>query len=256
MGYGNIILVDVSFPPKIMKDLAKLRFIWIDHHVTAIESSRKFGYDWLPGKRQEIGKAACELAWEFFFPDRPTPDIIQRISAYDVWDKDRFDWKTEVLPLQSALRVTYGVSEYYLWPEFNDLLCLGQRGLQDLLDKGMLLGKYDAIKFKSDVERFSFPITVAGKYRGVALIGTNFTSIVFDSVIQEYDVYCVANRRESKEKGVYFTLSLYAEPNRIDLNLGEYLRSKFGDNAGGHKCAAGAQIELDDFMKLILDKEI
>ena len=83
---------------------------------------------------------------------------------------------------------------------------------------------------------------------------------MFQSVFPDYDVYCVFNRKNGrKENGEVeevYSLSLYSEPNRIDLNLGEYLKSKYGDAAGGHASAAGAQIPFEDFMKLLIDKTI
>jgi len=186
--------------------------------------------------------------------------IIQRLSAYDVWDRGRFNWENEVLPLQAALKVTYGIGEKYIWPHFENLIRLEETGLNILLDTGRIINKYDAMRFKSEVGRFAFPITVAGKYRGIAMIGTAFTSLVFQSVFSEYEIYCVFNRKNGrKENGEIeevYSLSLYSEPDRIDLNLGEYLKSKFGDAAGGHASAAGAQISFDDFMKLLVEKII
>ena len=186
--------------------------------------------------------------------------IIQRLSAYDVWDRGRFNWENEVLPLQAALKVTYGIGEKYIWPHFENLIRLEETGLNILLDTGRIINKYDAMRFKSEVGRFAFPIVVAGKYKGIAMLGTAFTSLVFQSVFSEYEVYCVFNRKNGrKENGEIeevYSLSLYSEPDRIDLNLGEYLKSKFGDAAGGHASAAGAQISFDDFMKLLIEKVI
>lgn len=257
--YDKVILVDISFPPEYMKQLLEIEMntpntiIWIDHHVTAIDNSIKHGYDNLPGLRRN-GTAACELTWEYFYQDRPTPAIIQRLGAYDVWDKSRFDWENETLPLQSALRVTYGNGEYYIWPVFEELISKTNDDLEHLYQLGRELNKADAIRFKSDVERFGFPITVAGKYKGIGIMGTSFTSIVFASVLEEYDIYLVINRRRKtvdNETQYFFQLSMYSEPGRIDFNLGQYLQSRFGDAAGGHATAAGAQVSREVFDELL-----
>lgn len=260
MGYNIIILVDISFPKEIMKALKEWKngvVVWIDHHVTAINDSISEGYTDLEGSR-EIGTAACELAWKYFFPDNPVPEIIKRLSTYDVWDYSRYDWNQEVLPLQSALKLTYGIGEYYIAPHFEDLINITPEDLEKLLETGRMLNKYDAMKFRSAVKRFGFPITVAngyngkiGGYKGIAIIGTSFTSLVFDSVKNDYDVYCVCNRKISKDGTPIYSLSLYSEPNRINLNLGEYLRAQFGKEAGGHASAAGAVVSEEAFMKLI-----
>ena len=260
-GYTLIFMVDISFPPAFMKDLKAWtggKVVWIDHHITAIDGSEAEGYSDMEGLRR-IGTAACELCWEYLY-DQPAPMIIQRLSAYDVWDRTRFNWEDEVLPLQAALKVTYGIGEKYIWPNFNNLVQMGEKGINILLGTGKLLNKYDAMRFKSEVGRFAFPIVVGGHYKGIAILGTSFTSLVFQSVFPDYEVYCVFNRKNGRkddgEVEEVYSLSLYSEPNRIDLNLGEYLKSKYGDAAGGHASAAGAQIPFEDFMKLLIDKTI
>ena len=260
-GYTLIFMVDISFPPAFMKDLKAWtggKVVWIDHHITAIDGSEAEGYSDMEGLRR-IGTAACELCWEYLY-DQRAPMIIQRLSAYHVWDRTRFNWEDEVLPLQAALKVTYGIGEKYIWPNFNNLVQMGEKGINILLGTGKLLNKYDAMRFKSEVGRFAFPIVVGGHYKGIAILGTSFTSLVFQSVFPDYDVYCVFNRKNGRkdngEVEEVYSLSLYSEPNRIDLNLGEYLKSKYGDAAGGHASAAGAQIPFEDFMKLLIDKTI
>jgi len=57
---------------------------WIDHHSSSIE---RFGesYGHWAGIR-EVGKAGCELTWEFLFPEEPMPRIVSMLGRYDVWD--------------------------------------------------------------------------------------------------------------------------------------------------------------------------
>lgn len=260
-GYDHIVMVDVSFPPAVMKQfrdkskMGKFKVTWIDHHITAVNSSTEYNYSDLFGLRK-IGIAACELTWQYFYGDN-IPLIIQYLGAYDVWDKNRFDWENEILPLQSALREEYGVGEFFIWPVFVELIEKSSEILPKLINIGKLLNRYDTIRFKSIVKRFAFPITVAGKYNGIALMGTDFTSLVFQSVLDQYDIYCIFNRKQDDSGNEVYVLSLYAEPGRIpDMNLGVYLREQFGDAAGGHATAAGAQIPREAFDKLLNSKEI
>ncbi len=115
----TIIVVDFSFIPYEMdllygygsdkdnrgrhqgKDL-----IWIDHHKSAINESALGWYYRCAGKR-DITKAACELAWEYFFPDKEMPEAVRLLGRYDVWDhKDE-----NVLPFQ------YGIQLYNTDPD-------------------------------------------------------------------------------------------------------------------------------------------
>lgn len=257
--YDEIIMVDLSFPPSTMLEYQKElgdRFIWIDHHDTAIKSSEVYGYSGCTGIRT-IGTAACVLTWKFFFGNEEVPYIIDLLGSYDVWNKTKYSWDQEALPLQSALRTEYGgVSMRRIWPAFDSLISIKRDDAGGLMEKGRYLCKYNRERYKSAVSKFGFPITVASKYRGIAILGTDFTSIVFGSVEETYDIYCVANRRENSEGATIYTLSLYSEPGRVDLNLGQYLRDRFGESAGGHQCAAGAEISFQDFFRLITEQVI
>lgn len=72
---------------------------WIDHHKTVIEAVKDYN---VKGKRR-IGTAACELTWEYLFDDIETPDVVELLSAYDVWDHDRFEW-SDVMAFQYGMR--------------------------------------------------------------------------------------------------------------------------------------------------------
>lgn len=99
----EVYMADVSMPLEAMKMIAAEAdtFIWIDHHEKAIAETRPEMPDntfvvYLPER------AACEIAWRWFFPDQETPEIIASLGAYDVWRKDDPDrhWGMWVLPIQ------------------------------------------------------------------------------------------------------------------------------------------------------------
>lgn len=96
---GEVVFaVDFSFDMIDMTILWKnsnCQFIWIDHHKSAIEKATG-GLEAIEGKR-EIGKAACELTWEYLFPDEPMPEAVRLLGAYDTW---RFDQKLDVIELE------------------------------------------------------------------------------------------------------------------------------------------------------------
>lgn len=101
-GY-KVYMADVSMPLEAMKMIAAEAdtFTWIDHHEKAIAEIRPE----MPDNTFVVsipGKAACEIAWDWFFPDQETPEIIASLGAYDVWRKDDPDrhWGKWVLPIQ------------------------------------------------------------------------------------------------------------------------------------------------------------
>lgn len=247
--YGEIYLVDISFTPDLMKKYAK-RMTWIDHHATAINSSIENNYSWIVGNRV-VGVAACELCWYYFFPNIQIPKIIQYLGAYDVWNKDKFDWENEVLPLQNALRASVGMSMDGVYPIFSD--SIDNFNLDLLFEMGRLIKNYEDYGFKSAVKNYAFPVLVAGKYKGVAMLTHNFGSRIFSSVINDYDIYITVNRKNNQTTGQAptYNLSMYSEPGRVpDFNIGEYLKS-FNLGGGGHACAGGSVITEQQFLNLL-----
>lgn len=90
---NNVTLLDFTFEPwNEMEHLLAVanHVTWIDHHKTAIEMWHENGGDNIEGVRV-IGKAACELAWEYYFPGQNIPHGVFLLGDYDVWrhsDKD------------------------------------------------------------------------------------------------------------------------------------------------------------------------
>ena len=97
------------------------RFIWIDHHISAINEN----YTEYKGIR-DTKFAACELTWKTLFPDIPVPIAVQLLSAYDVWNKSRFDWDKMTLPFQYGMRLICNKPEKFPMELFenDDLIVL------------------------------------------------------------------------------------------------------------------------------------
>lgn len=251
--YDTVIIVDISFPTDHMlmykaasKDPEKT-VIWIDHHITAINDSLNSGYSDIPGLRG-IEFAACEYAWKFFFPNTIVPEIIQYNSAYDIWDKGRFNWSEVVVPIQFAQRAKYGVWLEAIWNDFRNLIYSNLEELDFLIESGTLISKYLERVWKSAVKNYSFEITVAGHLRGICIMSTEFSSNIFQSIWQEYDIMCVVNRRG---QGAY-SCSLYIDPSKYgSFSAGEYLKENYG--GGGHKGAAGCLLNQEQFEKLTIE---
>lgn len=253
--FDEIFIVDISFPAKTMKWLkSNVDVCWIDHHITAIKQSETNGYSDLDGIRQ-VGTAACELCWKFFYKDK-VPQAIEYLGCYDVWDHSRYDWDIEVVPFQLSLKATYGMSFDQIYGDFDNLMTLGV-GMNPILEAGRKISQYESRQFASAVKTYAFPVKVADKFNGIAMLTNSMGSRIFDSVKNDYDVYVTANRRTDDNGNVYFTAGLYAEQGRIDFNLGEYVQSKFGaDRAGGHQFSCGTTLTKEEFMELVMEGRI
>ena len=95
---SNVYMVDFSYKPNEMIYLKNnFNFYWIDHHVSAINDSIKFGYNDCKGIRI-IGKSGAELAW-VFCSEKPIPEFIKLVGDFDTFrnSQDK-EFEDKVLP--------------------------------------------------------------------------------------------------------------------------------------------------------------
>ena len=92
--YDKVIMCDISFPKDIMSYLLikyEENFIWIDHHKSAlIENDVNWRRRALshvrpshPSGLRDMNFAACELTWQYFFPNETMPELVRLLGMYD-----------------------------------------------------------------------------------------------------------------------------------------------------------------------------
>ena len=245
-----ICIVDISFPTEYMQYLrSSSRVIWIDHHITAIEDSERSGYSDIPGLRRN-GTAACELTWEFFNPKKECPSIVQLAGAYDVWNKDRFNWDDDVLPLQFGLKGRYSVNLKEIDKDWDVLT--SEDAYYDVIEEGQVILQFLKNQWSGWMSNSAFPVTVDGKYSAICIISPMFSSNSFESVIDKYDLCIVVS---PKDQGQRFGIGMYKSPEKCpEFSCGKYLKDLCG--GGGHDGAAGGTLSKEQFMSIVFDKVI
>lgn len=234
--FDQLILVDITFPPDIMLSI-KDRLTWVDHHITAIQDSEKNGYSGVPGIRK-VGEGACSLAWKYFMKS-PVPKAVSLLSAYDVWDKGKYDWERETLPFQYALRGLYGLN----------LPVFFEENLEDKLNIGRIILKYQKEEWRRSVNKNAFPITVDGKWKGIAMITTNSGSLQFDHVYNDYDIFVWG----TLDKNGVFKFSIASNKTRAEeFNCGVFMKEHY--HGGGHQGVAGGWMYMTQFQEFIQQK--
>ena len=236
--HEDIVICDISFPMEYMFELNKTKkLVWIDHHASAIDAYEEFlkkDFSPIPGNRS-IKKAAIELTWEYFFPDKPVPLGVKLLALNDLYDlKDK-----RVRPFEYAFQAE-GVNRPYerIWHEL----------FEDKIDIPLMVEKGKAILsyIKHRDYRLVRNLAFEGTYKNYRFIAANMPQAgtdFFESLdnVANYDFY-VSFTLNKKSK---WNLSFRTTRDNVDVSE---IASTFG--GGGHKKASGASglDELPDFL--------
>ncbi len=220
-------LLDFSLPvPEmtLIQGEVGMFFVWIDHHVTAIETLTHF--ERLPGARGP-NTAACLLAWKFCHPKRLIPSAVRYIADRDVW---RFEYGDATRYFYEIYKLKHTHPEEPIWDKW-----LSDADISLDLAKGEKLYEARTRELKYFADRLGVPEEI------VASDGRTYKSLCVNypgsgdmgQVIKDmgYDIaHCYADQgREGRLVRVH---SLYSDV----ADVGAMAKEKGG---AGHRGAAG-----------------
>jgi hypothetical protein len=81
-----VYILDFSFSPQIMHGIEAqaAKLVMLDHHKSAAEQLT--GFSCRCGVIHfDMDKSGARLAWEFFHPDSPVPDLVRFVEDRDIW---------------------------------------------------------------------------------------------------------------------------------------------------------------------------
>lgn len=123
--YNQIIMCDISFSKEEMLKLYERlnsNFIWIDHHISAIKDNVLFNLEKGGNYHidyygiRDIEFAACELTWQYFFPNEPMPEIVRLLGRYDCFGHKGTNEEQKILEFQYGARQKISnYEEAYEW---------------------------------------------------------------------------------------------------------------------------------------------
>ncbi|MBN2661570.1 MAG: hypothetical protein JXR54_09915 [Tannerellaceae bacterium] len=259
--YDKVIMCDISFPAEVMYNAQEAfhisggvsNFVWIDHHVSAINSVKKYfeerdamankGY---PEGIRRTDFAACELTWKYFFPDEAMPEIVRLIGRYDCFGHKGTDEEQKVLEFQYGARAV--ISDYKT--AYANLVSLDVRDQSNIEEKGEATYKYLCTEAKQTYAK-AFPIEFywaqdIGRVNGnpkqcnakfICVNQERFNPINFgiDYHKEGYDGFACFWYKDGK-----WSFSLYNDNGQVDCSA---IAKNYG--GGGHKGAAGFVYEGD-----------
>lgn len=237
--HDSIVICDISFPMEYMFKLHNTKdLIWIDHHASAIEAYENYltkaNCLGIKGNRS-IKKAAIELTWEYFLPQKEIPLGVKLLALNDLFDlKDK-----RVRPFEFAFQ-SLGVNRPYekVWKELFE----NKLDISLMVEKGKAILSY--IKHRD--YRLSRNMTFEGTYLGLRFLAANMPqagSDFFDSLdnVENYD-FLISFSLNKRSK---WNLSFRTTKDHVDVSQ---IASTLG--GGGHKKASGASglDKLPDFL--------
>ncbi len=82
-----VYILDFSFPADILRaiDERAARLVLLDHHKSAADALDGFACR-CGVVHFDMTKSGARLAWEFFLPDEPVPDLVRYIEDRDLWN--------------------------------------------------------------------------------------------------------------------------------------------------------------------------
>ena len=236
-----IVMIDVSLPMEEMEKVAaysNYAFTWIDHHISAINDYN----DYIRHQEKFLtavldnSKAACEIAWGYYFPDRGLPEAIELLGKYDTWrENDTEYWQTDILPFQYGMRLKCNSPETFPYNVLKD-----HSYVRDIIAEGKIILSYQRQVDKAAC-RGSFELKFKG-YSVIAMNGGGFSSNAFASVYDEakHDIMM-----PFKYDGKKWVFSLYTTKD-IDCSA---IAKEFG--GGGHYRAAGMTLTQEQALAIL-----
>lgn len=234
-----VILVDLIFEPFSLME----RLVWsckdlliIDHHKSNIDvMTETWRRDWPPNADAhcKVGIAACELCWEYFFPEHKLPRAVYLIGRYDVWD-----WKNTI----DSIEFRYGLGLYDTWPNTQDtqlwdrLLVDPETGDQSftnkIIEEGKIIVKYRGQQNKNYIKATGFEIEW-NDYRCLMSNSLMNNSKLFDSRYdpEQHDLMIMFGWKRDHWKIVIAT-------DKPEIDVGAICKEFDG---GGHKAIGGFQ---------------
>lgn len=237
----DIIMIDITFPIDKLLELASISrtLTVIDHHISF---KKDFELSWTNevkefpavnkwGSIDYIYKdraAACEIGWEFLFPDKPIPFAVTLLGRYDTWRQEEGNWDEETLPYQYGMRNICSSVETF--PAYLLTKYTSSADLLSIIWDGQTILSYQQQQDRMACERSAFEAVIDG-HKAICLNTRAFSSNTMKSVYNP-EVHDVMLGFEFT--GTKWSVSLRGDKPHIDVSL---IAKKRG--GGGHKAAAG-----------------
>ena len=248
----------MSFPAqtmiKIYEDLQAVKgndrhFIYIDHHVSAINDIKMVSRNGdVPFYGiQNIYYAACELTWEYFFPQQKMPEIVRLLGRYDCFGHKGTDEEQKVTEFQYGARNCIGSRKAAYSFLISSLQGNEEKDISGIMDIGKAIYDYLCVDAKNALKLgFEIKLSIPKSTDGVFLnITETFRFLAFNKDRfnpGNFDIDYIKEGYDGAASFYYngksWLFSLYSSKDDVDVSE---IAKFYG--GGGHKGAAGFQVK-------------
>ena len=237
--HEKVVVCDYALPVEYMFKLSEtIDFTWIDHHASVIdkyEEELAKGRNPIKGLRQ-VGKAAIELCWEYFYTSKEVPLGIVLLAKNDLFDLS----DPRVRPFEFAMQ-SFGVNtpDDKIWTELFE----NRLDIEEMIQDGQRILGWINVRNYRLVRSMAFESEIDG-YKCICANMPQGYSSFYDSVENRDSYDVMINFYMNKNQK--WNLSFYSSKKNVDVSK---IAAKFG--GGGHRGAAGASSleELPDFLR-------
>lgn len=123
-----VYVLDFAFGPELLAAIAAqaARLVLLDHHKSAAEQLA--GFECRCGAVHfDMDKSGARLAWDYFFPEQPLPDLVRFVEDRDLWH-----WRHE----QTAGFVAALDLEPFDFARWSEIADFSARQVQDFVARG------------------------------------------------------------------------------------------------------------------------
>ena len=222
---ATVYMIDIMFDEapllKQLTDVAESA-IGLDHHKTNKDLVQS-----LPGSVYTEEHSGCVIAWQYFFPETPTPVLLQYIEQGDLWKTDL----PRTIDIKSAL-YTYPM-DFMVWDHLM-VECEDADKLAALAEKGKIFAEYHHHLVEGAAKKAELV-----EFEGYQVMAVNASSAL------RSDLGNLLAERHGP-----FAIVWYVQNGWMNISLrgkGEVdvseLASRYGDG-GGHHNAAGFRFDM------------
>ena len=229
----SVYILDFSFSTAIMRDIdtQAAKLVMLDHHKSAAEQLTGFACR-CGVLHFDMHKSGSRLAWEFFQPDKPLPDLVRFIEDRDIWV-----WQYPESPgFLAALDM-----EPFDFAHWSAMAAFDAGQLQRFMARGQAMDD-KFTKLAADIAEGAQPVVFNGQSGLMVNAPSVFHSVVGDMLSARS---CTFALMWSAGKGGVIKAGLRSQRNFDCIALA---RSMGG---GGHAQACGFKMDVDQLAGLL-----